>query len=287
MNASDGQVLWQQRTSISWGDISAGARAFVDKVYVGSHDQYLYAIDAHTGRIDWKYKSKGFIKVTPVVDQRGVFFATTDGYCYALQRWNGTQMWSYKTSMIESSPVLEREHLIYGNRDGQIFALHLASGSLMWQYRLRGSISADLALSGKNLFIGTKKGFLYCLNLENQHLRWRKQLQGSIQAAVEVSGSNVYVATTKGYVYRISWVDGGRIIWERRLPKGVYCQPAKVDELVYIGCENSMLYLLDDTSGEVFWEKKYGEKGIYSDIVVKAPNIYVAGKDGVVHVLAK
>ena len=287
LNAGDGQVLWQQRTSTSWGDISAGPRAFMDKIYVGSHDQYLYAIDVRSGRIDWKYKSRGFIKITPVVDARSVFFATTDGYCYALQRWDGSLLWQYKSNTIESSPVLAQEYLIYGNLRSQLFALHLASGSLVWQYQLKGPIAADLALSGKNLFIGTQNGYLYCLNLESQRLRWRKKLQGPIQAAVEISGSDVYAATSKGYVYRISWIQGGRIIWQRQLPAGIYCQPAKVDELLYVGCENSMLYLLDEASGEVFWEKKYGDKGIFSDIVVKSPNIYIASKDGIVHALAK
>ena len=48
------------------------------KVFIGSYDGYIYAIDAHKGALIWKFKAGGDILSTPAVYGSSVFFGSKD-----------------------------------------------------------------------------------------------------------------------------------------------------------------------------------------------------------------
>ena len=51
-------------------------------VFVGSSDNYLYALDQYTGALKWRYKT-GLFRVSPSVSNGLVFVGSSDGYIYA------------------------------------------------------------------------------------------------------------------------------------------------------------------------------------------------------------
>src|SRR5262249_9662483 len=60
-------------------DSIEGAAAIVgDTVYVGSMDEYLYALDLANGNLKWKYKA-GPIKAAPAVRDGAVYVGDSDG----------------------------------------------------------------------------------------------------------------------------------------------------------------------------------------------------------------
>ena len=53
------------------------------KVFFGSEDSYIYALDALTGQLIWKYRTGGPIVGAPVIANNNLFVASRDGYLYA------------------------------------------------------------------------------------------------------------------------------------------------------------------------------------------------------------
>jgi outer membrane protein assembly factor BamB len=86
--SSEGQLAWERELG---GTLSAPVVAG-DRVFVGSTDNYLYALDSGTGRLLWRFGTGGDV-VGATADDRFVYFAALDNLLRALRRGNGNQIW--------------------------------------------------------------------------------------------------------------------------------------------------------------------------------------------------
>jgi outer membrane protein assembly factor BamB len=57
---------------------------FKDSVYIGSVDNHLYCLEYRTGRLRWKYETKGPITGTPCIYDDILYIGSTDHFVYAL-----------------------------------------------------------------------------------------------------------------------------------------------------------------------------------------------------------
>jgi len=77
-------------------------------VYVGSADDYLYAINATTGVLVWKFKTgNSIVDSSPAVVGSTVYIGSTDASVYAVNATTGAQVWKFATgAAINSSPAV-------------------------------------------------------------------------------------------------------------------------------------------------------------------------------------
>ena len=54
-------------------------------VYVGSHDDWVYALDAATSELRWRYQTGDEIRSSPTVSDGIVYVGSRDGHVYALR----------------------------------------------------------------------------------------------------------------------------------------------------------------------------------------------------------
>lgn len=65
------------------GPVMTPVIAADQKIFFGSQDSYVYALDAFTGQLIWKYRTGGAIVGAPVIANNNLFVASRDGYLYA------------------------------------------------------------------------------------------------------------------------------------------------------------------------------------------------------------
>ena len=97
--SSDGQLAWERELG---GSLSTPFIAG-DRVFVGSTDNYLYALDTGTGRLLWRFGTGGDV-VGATADDRFVYFAALDNLLRALRRGNGNQVWKRDLSTRTIAP---------------------------------------------------------------------------------------------------------------------------------------------------------------------------------------
>jgi outer membrane protein assembly factor BamB len=87
--AADGRLVWRRTIG---GRLSVPAWA-PDRVFVGSTDNYLYALDPDDGDLEWRWRAGGdVIGAAPDADG-GVSFASLDNILRRLNQGNGNQRW--------------------------------------------------------------------------------------------------------------------------------------------------------------------------------------------------
>lgn len=83
-----GKVLWERSLP---GELSAPATAR-DRVFVGSTNNFFYALDADNGKEAWRWRTGGDVVGAAAAHDR-VYFVSLDNLLRAVNRDNGNQQW--------------------------------------------------------------------------------------------------------------------------------------------------------------------------------------------------
>ena len=87
-------LLWSFKTG---GPVKSSAAIVEGRVFVGSGDGSVYALDLVTGKKSWTAKTGGPVDSSPLVLEGKVFFGSTDASLYAVDAANGKPLWKYVT----------------------------------------------------------------------------------------------------------------------------------------------------------------------------------------------
>ncbi|HVB38386.1 MAG TPA: PQQ-binding-like beta-propeller repeat protein [Vicinamibacterales bacterium] len=131
--AQDGQPVWHVSVGAA---LSAPATLGGDRLYVPLVDGRLLALNLQTGSRLWTDKLGGAPTEVLPLDSR-LFVGSTDNYFYALKTENGEQDWRWRTGAdIVGAAVVDRRRVYFVSMDNLLRALDRDSGRLQWQQPL-------------------------------------------------------------------------------------------------------------------------------------------------------
>jgi len=132
-------VRWRIRHGIS---VWSSPTIVGDRVYVGTDDGYLYALNANTGAQIWRYTAEDGIRSTPVIGtDNAIYFGCLDGQLYALTT-AGTIKSGFPVQLsddeILSTPAiaLDGTIVVYTAED-MVYGVN-SNGTIAWQVPLPG-----------------------------------------------------------------------------------------------------------------------------------------------------
>ena len=147
--------------------------ALVDgRVYVGTGDHRVVALDAETGEIVWEREVTGPVDSSVAVagDQLkaghvNVFVGLRDARVLALDADTGDLRWEYRASgPIHGSPVVDRGELYVGSDDFGIYALDAMTGEERWVYKTGGRVTSSPAVNADVVAVTSEDKYLYVID---------------------------------------------------------------------------------------------------------------------------
>jgi len=143
-------------------------------VYFGSGDGNVYALDAATGALRWKFHTGDVVHASPAIAGGTLFIGSWDSYFYALDGASGKEKWRFKTGEdhdiynqvgIQSSAAIVDGVVYFGCRDSNFYALDAATGQKKWAFNNKGSwvITSPAVGDGKVYFATSDSSTLYAL----------------------------------------------------------------------------------------------------------------------------
>ena len=79
----------------------------------------------------WKFKTGGPVKSSAALENGRVYIGSDDGQLYALQLSDGHKLWTCKTEgSVESSPLVLSNRVFVGSTDGFLYCVDAADGAL-------------------------------------------------------------------------------------------------------------------------------------------------------------
>ncbi|MBV7530324.1 PQQ-binding-like beta-propeller repeat protein [Chitinophaga sp. sic0106] len=205
-------------------DLYLSAPATDDKhVFFGSSDHHIYALDKHSGKVVWKYKTNGPVH-GGVASSAGVLIAGSwDTYIYALNAANGQVLWKFKTDEdtkyhhilegIQATPLVYNNTVYLGTRDTKLYALDLQTGKEKWHWDASDPwIVASAVARDGHLYVGTSDSYLLLDIDATTGKEYRSNKGGGyVFGAAALSGNALLYGDFTGRLFMLNAADGKQL----------------------------------------------------------------------------
>jgi len=95
------------------------------RVYVGSRDKHLHAVDRLSGKVVWKFKTGGRVESSPLVFDDAVVFGSSDGRLYAVDKQDGREIWRLDLGEnLALAPAFAAGRIVIGGGEGTVFVIN-------------------------------------------------------------------------------------------------------------------------------------------------------------------
>jgi outer membrane protein assembly factor BamB len=201
-------------------------------VYLGSGDTNVYALDATSGQLKWKFKTGDVVHASPAIANGTLFVGSWDSYFYALDAATGKEKWRFKTGEdpeihnqvgIQSSAAVADGVVYFGCRDSNFYAVDASSGKERWRFNNKGSwvIGSPAVNGGKVYFATSDSALLHALDAKTGAETFSLNYKGwPLFSSPAIAGDTLYVGSHEGKLFAInlktqkqSWLfatDGSR-----------------------------------------------------------------------------
>jgi outer membrane protein assembly factor BamB len=241
------------------------------KIYFGSDDGNVYAVDAESGREIWRRATRGPVPSTPAVAAGLIYFVSYDGNFYALNAETGTLKWKFATEgerrfeakglhgmqpknqtiadpfdIYLSSPVVADGIVYFGSGDGYLYALDAATGDLRWKFKTGDVVHASPAYVNGVVFVGSWDSYFYAVDAKTGNEKWRFH-----------GGEDPLIHNQVGF----------------------QSSPAVIDGTVYTGCRDAQVYALDAATGKEKWRFDNALSWVITSPAVTKGKVFFATSD--------
>jgi len=197
-------------------------------IFAPSTDYNLYALDMK-GKLLWKYTAGQALWSQPVVDTKRVYFGSLDHFVYALDMTTSKPdkaAWSTKLDgSILGSLTLGKDGILYaGTLGGSIYALDSATGKIKWQHSLSSWIWSGPTVDGSgNLFASDQAGKMFSLAADSGKENWSVQPDGPILGSPLVLENSIVFGTESGSLVSVGFDN--KTLWTKTITGKLYGTP--------------------------------------------------------------
>lgn len=274
-------------------DMPASAVAADGRVFFGSMDGRLYAVDAESGEETWSVQFDERVPGVPAVVDGAVYTTVADGTVRALDVETGKQQWRHPARSNEVNkrliPFGDKLFVPFGHG---VSALDREDGSLVWESRVSGN--AGLAVTDTGVFAadhGTNR--LFALDTGTGTERWGVRLDQRLarQSTPTVADSTVFVGGQSGGLFAVSTDGSHEWTFDTGTEKPIQMSPAVADGSVVFGTDydderdqrpTGSLYVVSAEDGSSQAQFRLRIATMTSPTVVGS-TVYTADRDGIVY----
>jgi outer membrane protein assembly factor BamB len=179
-----GGEIWRVKFDVALRGAPTASEGFV---FVTTHDNQLYALNAENGANVWQHvaiaEAAGLVgAASPAVIGGTVVAAFSSGELFALQASNGRVAWADSLTRvgrmtalstlndIDGSPVIDRGSVFAVGHSGRMAAIDLTTGSRLWENDVPSA--QTIWVAGDYLYVVTADNQLMCLSRRNGRAKW-------------------------------------------------------------------------------------------------------------------
>ncbi len=198
---------------------------------------------------------------SPAVEGGKVFFGSGDGNVYAVDARNGMLLWKFPTQdVVHASPSVVNGIVYIGSWDSRFYALDAETGQLKWSFQAgedaaihnQVGFQSSAAVADGTVYVGCRDAHVYALDAATGRKRWDYPTSKSwVNVTPAVRDGTVYAATSDSS--RVMGLDAktGRLKFNVDAGAFVFSSPALAGNALYIGTHGGTLFAIDAKTGDV------------------------------------
>jgi outer membrane protein assembly factor BamB len=246
-------ALNAQTGAIKWKFATEGERRFEAKGIHGLQPKNQTIVDQYD-----------IFLSSPVVVQGTVYFGSGDGNLYALDAATGELKWKFKTGdVIHASPAYADGVLFVGSWDSYFYAVDAATGKEKWRFHggedplihNQVGFQSSAAVVDGVVYVGCRDSNLYALEAATGKEKWKffNELSWVIVSPAIKDGKVVF-ATSDSSLYHVADAATGKSVLKQQDKAFIFSSPVIAGDVVLMGVLNGTLQARDLKTGEPLWD---------------------------------
>jgi outer membrane protein assembly factor BamB len=302
----NGDEIWSTDLSDIKGDrgffdsrrsalLNGGPISGIQKIFIGSENGEVFALDADTGKLDWQGKVKGEVIAAPAIDAGILVVNTASGVIKAFNASNGQDEWQIEQEVPAltlrgvSSPAISSGGVMVGSADGTLSVYILESGQQGWTIEVGEAVGSTqlervIDVDSTPLIYGDKvysisvKGRLTAVDLRTGRMIWERQY--SSYHDLSIDGNTIFLTDVKGHVYAVDRQNGFEKWSQLSLTNRGVTGPAVVGNYIVVGDFEGYLHFIDQVSGDIVSRHEVDSSGLNITPTVHENIIYAQSRNG-------
>ena len=240
--------------------------------------------------LKWKFKTEDAVNSSAVVAAGRVFIGSNDGNVYALDLASGQKIWAFKTEdIVEAPPMVLGDTVYVGSADQDFYALDAATGNLRWSYATEGKIvgSANALPGGSGqatrIVVGSYDNKIHCIDAATGQGLWTYTTSNFVNGSPAIAKGQIVFGGCDEFI-RV--LDGrGDSVAEIQLPSNIPGTVALAEGQVFTGHYGNAFVCADLAKHQVVWSYHPGRQPFFSSaaILVQGDKVVFGGRDRRVH----
>lgn len=279
----------------AWDVFTSSPAVAQGKVYFGSGDGNVYALDAASGVLQWKFPMRDVVHASPALADGTVYIGSWGGDFRAIDAATGQSKWLFQAGEdpaihnqvgFQSSAAVVDGVVYVGCRDSRVYALDAKTGRKKWDYPTSKSwVNGTPAVRDGVVYVGTSDSSRFmALDAKTGRLRFNFDAKAYVFSSAALAGDLAYFGSHNGKLYAID-ARTGKLAW------AFQTEASKTDPLHLLAPDGS---LTPDGFAPVFrdYQDMYIDLyrfrslgAILSSPVVDAGVVYVGSLDGHLYAL--
>jgi outer membrane protein assembly factor BamB len=254
------------------------------------------------GNESWRFNADAPIRSTAICNNNLVFFGSSKGIFYALDKSTGNIKWQFNSGFaINSSPALHNGNVFFSDNKQTLYALNQSTGKIKWKLDFDKSLNYDWGFDyyyssptivDNKILIGIKDGFVYNINEDDGKTIWKFKTEGIVRSTPAVKDKLVFFGDTEGILYAVDF-KSGKEIWRFKSVgnslenedfgfdrRSIISSPTIADNKVIFGCRDGFFYAVSMANGKELWHVDHKVSWVISSIAVKDTIAVTGTSDG-------
>jgi len=247
-------------------------------IYVGSKDNYLYAIYPN-GSKKWSFfTGNGIISCPTIGSDRTIYIGSDDDKLYAINP-DGTEKWNFTTgSDLHSSPVIGSDGTIYiGSDNDKMHAIN-PDGTEKWNFTTGFFVHSTPAIGfDGTIYVGSRDKKFYAINPDGTE-KWNFFIGGVVDSSAAIGfDGTIYVGSIDNKLH--AFYPNGSKKWSFTTGGGIVSSPAiATDSTIYVGSIDKKIYAINP-DGSQKWNFTTGSYVYSSPAIGSDGTIFIGSKD--------
>ncbi|MFF3390015.1 PQQ-binding-like beta-propeller repeat protein [Streptomyces sp. NPDC002669] len=192
-----GRELWRH----SFNGLTSDDASVTDDALLTYGKKKLIAVDTRTRKETWSYEADSEVETALVAAGGKVYFGTKDGALYAVDAasgdevWRGTfegELWDGRLGGGAGGPEVTDGNVYFEN-DGYVSAFDADTGRVLWRKKQKADEVTSLTAVDGTLLVHDSEGYLSALDAGNGRTRWREPVDVDDDADFGIVGNTVFV----------------------------------------------------------------------------------------------
>tara|TARA_Y100000296_G_scaffold65342_1_gene76906 strand:- start:1585 stop:2793 length:1209 start_codon:yes stop_codon:yes gene_type:complete len=254
--------LWRKGETARIGGIFVAEK----RVFIGTENGYVAALDVDTGELLWDATVPGEILAAPAVDDGILVVNTGASSLFGFSTRTGEQLWRHEgdtpplTLRGISGPIASNGGVIVGTATGKVQVNLIETGVLAWETvvatpsgatELERIVDIDTTpvLFGGTIYTVSYNGTLAAVELRTGRVVWKREYASYRNLSVD--GNNIFVVDNKSNVYALDRRNGVELWSQGALKQRSLTSATPVGDYIVVGDNWGFMHWIEQETGQI------------------------------------